>query len=103
MTNLVNGFSKDNYRCNYYMEDSVNSLNQKHKADCLKIFHLNVESFNTNGAEVAAYLECLTFEYDIICLTEIRVTNPGKYTLRLFLIIIYALTVFKNIYVLDLI
>ena len=79
MTNLVNGFSKDNYRCNYYMEDSVNSLNQKHKADCLKIFHLNVESFNTNGAEVAAYLECLNFEYDIICLTEIRVTNPGIY------------------------
>ncbi len=67
MTNLVNGFSKDNYWGNYYMEDSVNSLNQKHKADCLKIFHLNVESFNTNGAEVAAYSKYLTLNIFIIC------------------------------------
>ena len=98
------------------MEDSVNSINQKHKADCLKIFHLNVESFNTNAGKVAAYLKCLNFEYDIIYLAEIRVKIQVYYILWLFLIIMYALTAspkkggiailfkknkFKNMYVLD--
>ena len=77
MRNLVNGFSKNNYTCSYYMEDSINNLTRKHKTDCLKIFHYNVESFNTNGAKGAAYLKFFNFEYDIICLTEIRVPNPG--------------------------
>ena len=77
MRKLVNGFSKDNYTCSYYMEDSINNLSRKHKTDCLKIFHYNVESFNTNGAKVAAYLKCFNFKYDIICLTEIRVYNPN--------------------------
>ena len=61
MTKLVNGFSKNNYTCNFYMEGNIKNLAQKHKADCLKIFHYNVESFNTNGAAVAAYLKCLNF------------------------------------------
>ena len=77
MKKLVNGFSKNNYTCTYYTEESANHLSQKHKADSLKVFHYNVESFNTNGAIVAAYLKCLNFEYDIICLTEIRVSDPG--------------------------
>ena len=77
MRKLVNGVSKDNYTCSYYMEDSINNLSRKHKTDCLKIFHYNVESFNTNGAKVAAYLKCFNFKYDIICLTEIRVYNPS--------------------------
>ena len=77
MRKLVNGVSKDNYTCSYYMEDSINNLSRKHKTDCLKNFHYNVESFNTNGAKVAAYLKCFNFKYDIICLTEIRVYNPS--------------------------
>ena len=63
MTKLVNGFSENNYTCNYYMEGSINNLTQKHRADCLRNFHYNVESFNTNGAEVAAYLKILKFVY----------------------------------------
>ena len=73
---MVNGFSKDNYTCNFFMEESLNNLTQKHMADCLKVFHYNVESFNTNGAKVSSYLKCLSFEYDIICLTEVRTPNP---------------------------
>ena len=38
MTKLVNGFSKNNYTCNYFLEESLNNLANKHKADCLKVF-----------------------------------------------------------------
>ena len=70
-------FLKNNYTCSYLMEESVNGLSRRHMPDCLKVFHYNVESFNTNGAKVSSYLKCLNFEYDIICLTEIRTPNPG--------------------------
>ena len=76
MIKLVNGFSKENYTCSFFMEESLNNLTRKHMADCLKVFHYNVESFNTNGAKVSSYLKCLNFEYDIICLTEVRTPNP---------------------------
>ena len=80
MTKLVNGFSKNNYTCSYLMEESLNNLTRKHMSDCLKVFHYNVESFNTNGEKLSAYLKCLNFEYDIICLTEIRTPNSGIIT-----------------------
>ena len=76
MIKLVNGFSKENYTCSFFMEESLNNLTRKHMADCLKVFHYNVESFHTNGAKVSSYLKCLNFEYDIICLTEVRTPNP---------------------------
>ena len=82
MIKLVNGFSKNNYTCNYFMEESVNNLIKKHKADCLKVFHFNMESFNTNGDKLSSYLKCLDFEYDIICLTEIRTPNPAVISLE---------------------
>ena len=77
MTKLVNWFSKNNYTCNYLLEEGVNNLYQKHMSDCLKIFHHNIESFNTNGAKVSSYLKTLNFDYDIICFTEIRTPNSG--------------------------
>ena len=77
MTKLVNGFSKNNYTCNFFLEEGLNNLAHRHMADCLKVFHCNVESFNTNGANLSSYLKCLSFDYDIICLTEIRTPNPG--------------------------
>ena len=82
MTKLVNGFSKNNYTCNFFMEESVNNLAKKHKADCLKVFHYNIESFNTNGDKLSSYLKCLNFEYDIICLTEVRTPNPAIISLE---------------------
>ena len=82
MTKLVNGFSKNNYTCNFFMEESVNNLVQKHKADCLKVFHYNIESFNTNGDKLSSYLKGLNFEYDIICLTEVRTPNPAIISLE---------------------
>ena len=76
MTKLVNGFTKNNYTCSYLMEEGTNDLSRKHMSDCLKVFHYNVQSFNTNGYKVSSYLKCLNFEYNVICLTEIRTPNP---------------------------
>ena len=35
MIKLVNGFSKDNYTCSYYQEESINELSKKHSANSL--------------------------------------------------------------------
>ena len=50
---------------------------KKHLSDSLKIFHLNIESFKANSRELSSYLKCLSFKFDIICLTEIRKTSVG--------------------------
>ena len=77
MIKLVNGFSKDNYTCSYYQEESINELSKKHSANSLKVFHNNIESFGKNSTDLIANLECLKFSFDIICLTEVRKTSIG--------------------------
>ena len=68
---------KNNYTCSYFVEESIHNLAGKHYTDSLKIFHLNIESFSSKGIELSFYLKCLKFEFDILCLTEIRYTNIG--------------------------
>ena len=75
MIKLVNGFSKDNYTCNYYNEGNINELAKKHSINSLKVFHLNIDSFDKNSTELVSILECLNFNFDIICLTEVRETS----------------------------
>ena len=77
MREHVNGFSKDNYTCNYVDENSIQNISNKHIPSCLKIFHLNIESFKANGKELSIYLKCLCLKFDIICLTEVRHTTVG--------------------------
>ena len=77
MIKHVNGFSKNNYTCSYYDEKSILDLSKKHIPSCLKIFHLNIESFKQHGTELSVYLKCVGLEFDIICLTEIRHTTTG--------------------------
>ena len=77
MRDHVNGFSKDNYTCNYVDENSILNISNKHIPSCLKIFHLNIESFKANGKELSIYLKCLCLKFDIICLTEVRHTTVG--------------------------
>ena len=74
---LVNGFSKNNYTCGNFEQESINKLSEKHLQDCLKVFHLNIESFNSNGSELSSYFKCFKFKFDIICLTETRQTTIG--------------------------
>ena len=77
MIKLVNGFSKDNYTFSYYQAESINELSKKHSANSLKVYHNNIESFNKNRTELISNLECLKFQFDIICLTEVRKTSIG--------------------------
>ena len=77
MIKHVNGFSKDNYTCSYYDDMGITNLYKKHIPSCLKMFHVNIESFYQHGTELSVYLKCLSLEFDIICLTEIRHTTAG--------------------------
>ena len=77
MLKHINAFSKDNYTCGYYQENSIQNLVKKHLPDCLKTIHQNVVSFNKNGTHFAFYLQYLSINFDLICLTEIGRTNLG--------------------------
>ena len=77
MIKHANSLSKNNYTCNYYDEESIHDLSKKHLPDSLKIFHANIESFNTRGTELAFYLQCLSLRFDILCLSEIRSSSIG--------------------------
>ena len=61
MIKHVNGFSKNNFTCNYFEEESIHQLSKKHMSDCLKVFHVNIESFASKGNELSTYLKCLKF------------------------------------------
>ena len=75
MLKQVNGFSKGNYTCGYYQENSIINLLKKHLPDCLKMFHQNIVSFNKNGLHFSFYLKYFSINFDIICLTEIGCTS----------------------------
>ena len=77
MIKHVNGFSKDNYTCGYFQENSILNLLKKHLPDCLKMIHQNIVSFNKNGLHFSFYLKYLSINFDIICLTEIGRTTEG--------------------------
>ena len=77
MINHVNGFSQNNYTCGYYQENGMDNLAKKHLPDCLKLYHHNIASFNKNGAALSAFLKCLNFKFDVICLSEIRKCTVG--------------------------
>ena len=77
MLKHVNGFSKDNYTCGYFQENSILNLLKKHLPDCLKMIHQNIVSFNKNGLHFSFYLKYLSINFDIICLTEIGRTTIG--------------------------
>ena len=77
MIKHVNGFSKNNYTCGYFEEDSAFNLTKKHLPDSLKVIHVNIDSFSSKGLNLSAYLKCLKFQFNIICLTEIRFSTIG--------------------------
>ena len=77
MLEHMSNISKDNYTCGYFDEQGIHNLSKKHKKDSLKMFHANIESFNTNGAHLAIYLKTLNLSFDIICLSEIRNSSIG--------------------------
>ena len=69
MIKHVNGFSKNNFTCNYLEQESLYNLSTKHLPDCLKVFHVNIERFASKGNELSTFLSCLKTKFDIICMT----------------------------------
>ena len=70
ITNHVNTFTTDNYKCNFYDINRYNSTLSSNNNDNLKVCHLNIRSINLHKHELLAYLTCLKSNFDAILLTE---------------------------------
>ena len=75
MIQYVNGFSKDNYTCDYFTEESFNSIQRNHQENAIKVFHVNICSFDKNKYELEAYLKSLKCKFQVIGLTELGKTS----------------------------
>ena len=75
MIQYVNGFSKNNYTCDYYSEERFKSLFNHHQTNPMKAFHANIGSFDAKSIELAAYLKSLKHTFQVIALTEIGQTT----------------------------
>ena len=75
MIQYVNGFSKDNYTCDYYTEESFNFSLRNHQENAIKSFHVNICSFDKNKFELEAYLKSLKCMFHVIGLTELGQTS----------------------------
>ena len=63
-----------NIECSYYNEDQFNQT-FKNKNTQLSVFHLNIASLWKHGHELAAYLEGLIVNFDVIMLSEVGKNN----------------------------
>ena len=75
--NIVEGFSNENFSCNYYTEDKFNSMINKIQNDSVKSFHVNIRSLNLNCYELKAFLSCLKCFFDVILLSECGNANTS--------------------------
>ena len=75
MIQYVNGFSKNNYTCDYYSEDKFKTIFTNHQKNPMKAFHVNIGNFDSKSVELAAYLMSLKYTFQIIGLTEIGQTS----------------------------
>ena len=75
MIQYVNGFSKNNYTCDYFTEEKFKALFNNHQKNPMKAFHVNIGSFDPKSFELAVYLRSLKHSFQIIALTEIGQTS----------------------------
>ena len=75
MIQYVNGFSKNNYTCDYYSEENFKSIFNNHQKNPMKVFHVNIGTFEPKSIELAAYLKSLKYSFQVIALTEIGQTS----------------------------
>ena len=61
MIKHVNGFSKNNYTCNYYDLNNIHDLSLKHNPNGIKVFHLNIESYSANKAELTSFFQMFKY------------------------------------------
>ena len=58
---------------NYYLEDDFNSLSSSNviiNNSKLSLFHLNIRSLRCNNVNLLTYLQTLSLNFNVICLTE---------------------------------
>ena len=75
MIQYVNGFSKDNYTCDYFTEENFKSVFKQYQRNPLKVFHANIGSFDKKKFELVSYLKSLKCTFQIIALTELGLTT----------------------------
>jgi len=65
----------------YYTPCQLNDLANRYKDNTkLSMFHVNIRSLNCNHNNLITFLQCLSFRFDIIILSEIWSTNVTHYS-----------------------
>ena len=70
MTDYTNTFSINNYSCDYYDINNLNSKFTKPNNSYFKVCHINIRSINLHKHELLSFLKCMKYSFDIILLTE---------------------------------
>jgi len=71
----------DTFESNYYTPCQLNNLANRYRNNSmLSMFHVNVRSLNANYNKLITFLQVLTFNFDVIILSEIWSTNLTYYT-----------------------
>ena len=66
----------DSLEFKYYTPYQLNNLANKNKSTFqLTMYHVNVRSLNANYNKLVNFLQCLSFQFDVIILSEIWSTN----------------------------
>ena len=66
---------------NYYTPCQLNDLANKYKSNLkLSMFHVNVRSLNANSNKLISFIHSLSFNFDVIILSEVWSTNLSYYS-----------------------
>ena len=74
---LFNSMTSNVKKCDYI---DTNASNQVFLAenDSLSLIHLNIRSLNANFSDLHVFVSQLSFQPDVICLSESRINQPLK-------------------------
>ena len=80
---LVDSLSDEivtNFEFKYYTPIQLDNLASKYKRDTkLSLFHVNIRSLNANYDKLVSFLQCCSFHFDVIVLSEIWATDIMYY------------------------
>ena len=60
------------YDCNEFNHTFIGDV-----VNDFSIWHVNIRSLNANGGSLVVYLSSFNREFDVACLTETRLVEPG--------------------------
>jgi len=80
LTDSLSDEISDTLEFHYYTPLQLSNLANKYKTSSqLSIFHVNVRSLNANYNKLVSFLQCLSFDFDVLILSEIWSTNITYY------------------------